>query len=95
MAYNINYEHMPIKTPVKEKKRSGKFIASILIPLVIFALVLVMGDRLYEYLLPGDPAVTEAAACGFVENIRNGSSVKDAATAFCQQIIDSAEPSYE
>lgn len=95
MAYNINYEHMPIKTPVKEKIQSGKFVACILIALAIFAVVFGMGDSLYEYVLPGDPAVTEAAACGFVENIRKGCSVKDAATAFCQQIIDRAELSYE
>jgi hypothetical protein len=41
-----------------------------------------------EVLLPGDPAVTAAALEGFVLDIKEGDTLVDAITAFCQEIVN-------
>lgn len=45
---------------------------------------------LRQILLPGEPTLTEQAFNDLVVHIRNGSSLGDAVTAFCQQIIHNA-----
>ncbi len=42
---------------------------------------------LWNWILPGDGAVTAEAVEGMIEHLRDGVSVGDAVTAFCQEII--------
>ena len=44
----------------------------------------------WKLLLPGDPEVTRAALAGLAEDIREGQSLGQAVTAFCQEIVDNA-----
>ena len=50
-----------------------------------------LAGALWRFLLPGDPAVTEAALLNMVENISDGASLSDSVTAFCQQIYYAAQ----
>ena len=43
---------------------------------------------LREYLLPGEPTVTEQAFSGLVQDLSSGMGLEEAVTVFCRQIID-------
>lgn len=47
-----------------------------------------------DWLIPGDPEVTKAAASTMVGEMKNGTSFGDAVTTFCKMIIDGAEITY-
>lgn len=42
---------------------------------------------LRQYLLPGEPTVTQTAANSLLEDLREGASLDEAVTAFCREII--------
>lgn len=44
-----------------------------------------------EWLLPGDARVTEVALNTLVEDLKDGDSLDDAITAFCQEILKNAD----
>ena len=48
-------------------------------------------QRVSDYLIPGDPAVTRAAFSELTAQLHSGSSVEDAVVAFCREIVDGAE----
>lgn len=43
-----------------------------------------------NWLLPGDPAVTEAALTEMIDRLSNGEAFGDAVTAFCKEIVAGA-----
>ena len=45
----------------------------------------------WKLLLPGNPEVTHTALAHLAEDIREGESLGQAVTAFCQEIIDNAK----
>jgi len=47
-------------------------------------------DAIGKLLLPGDPDVTQAAITTMVEDVKTGTSLPDAITAFCREIIQNA-----
>ena len=52
-----------------------------------------IGEVLWHWMLPGDPAVTEAALSGLVDQIRDGDDFSQAMTVFCRVILDGAQVS--
>ena len=65
MAYRIEYSGGTAKkTAVTDTTRSN--IATVVVPLLVIICCLLLyslgPERIYEALIPGDPAVTEAAA---------------------------------
>ena len=45
-------------------------------------------ERIAEFLIPGDPAITTAAADHLRINLKEGESVKDALLEFCTEILE-------
>ena len=91
MAYKIQYspQEQP-RYPMLHQQR--KYALR-----VIWALVLIGAISLcFSYygipdmLIPGDAEVTKSAMLEMISLLRAGTSVKDAVTAFCKQIIDAA-----
>ena len=94
MAYSIDYNAGEIKKvefkPLR-KRVKRKILTFVAIAFTVIGITQAVGsDAVKEFLLPGDPAVTEAALTGMIEDIRAGESVGDAITAFCREILDSA-----
>ena len=50
-----------------------------------------MDEIILNFLLPGDPDTTLAAAWTMIQSIQDGAAVKDAFFVFCQEIIDHAK----
>lgn len=57
----------------------------------IFGAVLWLRQRgIPDFLIPGDPEVTTAAAENMVANLQQGSTVNEAVTVFCREILHGA-----
>ena len=93
MSYCIEYTSgTKRKYPKKTKKFPGKvkilwFTAALCVALLLIPGV---GDALKRLLLPGDPAVTEAAIISMAERLGAGERLYDAVTVFCREIIQGA-----
>lgn len=94
MAYKISYGAMPGKSKSKQNRLPLRLAAG------VFAIVLAITLRfLYpeetrrfsNALFPMTAASSQEALAAFAENIRAGESFGDAATAFCQEILDDAD----
>ena len=91
MAYKIEYtpqdnQRYPMMKQCR-RFRQGNVLAMILLVLVI-AWVGCFG--LPEFLIPGDPLVTKAAAAQMVTMIKDGTSTQEAIAVFCRQVLDGA-----
>ena len=95
MAYQIEYA--PDKKylyPVYKKRRP--LFAVKWVPFVLL-LAAALYMRLYgipDFMIPGDAEITKEAATVFMEEIQNGTGVKQAATDFCKMMLDGAEIAY-
>ena len=90
MSYQIQYNpnfwrHCP------RKKREGNN-ASRSIGLAVCAIAvcasLFYGDRIREFMIPGDPAVTTVALNHMQDNLKNGERVSSVLKEFCQEIFE-------
>ena len=92
MGYQIQYG--PTKCRRRERKPRK---TSYCLLVAICALVLMaglhfsgIGTGIKTWLIPGDPEVTVAALERFVAELKGGTAISDAVTAFCEEIIDNA-----
>ena len=92
MSYRIDYG---CATPMKYCKNRGRRYIRMLtaVSLILFALAVgkfwPQGRQvLREYLLPGEPSVTEQAFFELVSDLSEGMKIQDALLVFCEQIID-------
>ena len=92
MGYQINYGPVKTKNSIRKKDKTVRvlLLAICIIALVIGLQVSGAGNLLWKWMLPGDPEVTGAALDTMVQGLKEGSSVGDAITAFCREIIDNA-----
>lgn len=90
MGYRILYDNGEILLEHKTSKRNhGIWISALFICLLLFGVIKLFGwEEMKNILLPGS---TEAAISGLVARIRTGESVKNAITAFCNEIIGYAK----
>lgn len=92
MGYRVVYGQMPRV----EKRRSGRPLrlqALTAVFLLVFTLTVRQawpeGQKvLRQFLIPGEPTVTEEAFRDMLEDIQQGESIGDAVTAFCTQIVE-------
>ena len=87
MSYKIQYTpETAYRYPQnkEEKFKWGKIgvLFCVLVTLMWFRI-----NGIPEFLIPGDPVVTKAAASGFVAQIQSGEPLSDAVTAFCKEIL--------
>lgn len=94
MGYQIFYEDdqfRKIPSETKQKRSAGAVVWWALTILCILAFVLHNNlQQLRQWILPGDPDVTQAAITAFAEDIRTGESIEDAFTDFCLRILENA-----
>ena len=92
MGYRISYDNERMQIEQESGRHTYSRLISVLVVclLVLGSLKLIGWDSLKNYVLPGDPELTEAAFTDMVESIRAGESVTDAVTAFCVEIIENA-----
>ena len=92
MSYRIEYgSAVPVR--FQEKKRKSHLRVLTALFMLLFALGVGQfwpeGQRmLRDFLLPGEPTVTEQAFSGMIEHLTGGVPLEEAMAAFCQQIID-------
>lgn len=89
MAYRIEYKALgPNKMGFFKKYGLLIFIAFLLVTTVTVSVANLSGAQWARHLLfPGDPQVTAGALEGMAEKLKKGSSVMDAITAFCREVI--------
>ena len=95
MSYRIVYGRKSAKkttiynTPLTTKPVFAWSVA------IVIALIICWGGwkytNVWQYITPGDPNITCPAIENMLNDIRNGTSVSDAVSAFCQEIIHNAE----
>ncbi len=94
MGYRIKYEGDMVKTTIQSSmSKQAKCMICIAVSLCAVIMLLSVTNSLNtikEWLLPGDAKVTEAALNTLVEDLKQGDSLDDAITAFCQEILDHA-----
>lgn len=93
MAYQIRYGPVKRKAPTDRRKKAGCWLLVTLCAAVLLIGIQFsgIGKTIWNWILPGDAAVTGAALNTMVEEIRAGESVSDAVTAFCREIIENAK----
>ena len=91
MSYKIEYCPSDKKRypGIKERRKTkyGNWV------MVILAFAVVLSLRLYgipDFLIPGDPQVTKAAASLMIDQLQNGDSLGDAVAVFCKEILHGA-----
>lgn len=94
MGYTVHYqpeENRRYPGVRKPKTISGKkILISTLLVLLLIA-VWVWAEPIGNFLLPGNPQVTKTAINNMVEGMQEGTSLADAITVFCQEIITNAK----
>lgn len=94
MGYKIIYDPEQDKRyPKKTRTKSGaKILTAVILALAIIILAMYppVTNLLEYFLLPGDPVQTKQAVTGLVDDLKSGSDVKNAVTAFCLEILDGA-----
>lgn len=93
MGYRIDYstgQAKKQKLSVLSKSAAAKASGVIAALLLLAVLVSLGGGQIKDFLLPGDPEVTETALQEMAVDIREGEGFRDAFAAFCQKIIDGA-----
>lgn len=95
MGYRIVYESAIVKKTKIRRVTSPKqyIIIGSLVLLMLLSICWLGWNKtnIRRYLLPGDPDITGAAIEELIEEIRSGTSVTDAVSAFCKEIVDHAE----
>lgn len=91
MSYQIKYaQEMSYRYPQarnKQRVNPGKWLC---IVGVIAAVLWMRLNGIPDFLVPGDPEITKTAAVALIGDIREGVSMNQAVTAFCETIIHGA-----
>lgn len=91
MAYKIRYSpETGGRYPQRENRNSIRTGKWVLLLLIIIAAVWLRINGIPDFLIPGDPDVTRAAAASLLSELQNGSSISDAVTVFCKEILHGA-----
>lgn len=85
MAYKIIYpivgkRNYPPRKPIPAWALPVAFVSAMLLAITFY-------NGSANWLLPGDPAVTEAALREMIEDLSQGEAFGEAVTAFCKEII--------
>ena len=92
MSYQIIYGSKDIKIIRKPKKRKSTGLMVCMVGIFILGLLRFsgLGNALWQYMIPGDPAVTTEAFQNLSNSLQNGESFPDAVFVFCETVIQGA-----
>jgi len=94
MGYRILYENgLGEKTAYAPKCTDWKKRLLILgiAALMLAMLIAPVRTKIVHMLIPGDPKITSEAFFQMVSDLKNGDSVKNAVTAFCETVLNNGE----
>lgn len=90
MGYQIRYDDAMTRIVFDHKrKRSKRNILFFLLAVIFTITTITLATK--GYLIPGDTAVTKAAAKNFRQEMRDGEDIGKAFAAFCKEIVDGAQ----
>ena len=87
MSYKFQYTPETAYRYPQNKSKRFKWGELTVLICVLVTLVWFHVNGMPEFLIPGDPVVTKAAASGLVAQIRNGEPFMEAVTVFCKEIL--------
>ena len=87
MSYKIQYTPETAYRYPQNKAKKFKWGDIAVLFCILAALTWFRFYGIPEFLIPGDPVVTKAAASGFVAQIRSGEPLREAVTVFCKEIL--------
>ena len=91
MAYKIQYNpEDTARYPQAGRRKPIPWKRLLLLMAVCAAALWLRRNGIPAFLIPGDPEVTTAAANNMVQNLQQGSSVNEAVTVFCKEILHGA-----
>ena len=89
MSYTIKYSPEEVKRyPLVKKQRNYKIWIVLCLTFVAILCMRIYG--IPDFLIPGDPDITKAAADVMLELIKEGETLGDAFTVFCEEVIHGA-----
>ncbi len=94
MSYQIQYGGSSAERYFKRKyksKRPGRLPLWIGFCCILLAITLLGKLGYLDFLIPGSREITRSAFIEMVSDVQQGTDVKTAVTAFCQEILDGAE----
>ena len=95
LSYQISYpgtNHMEQKYMQRTEKNVVLTVVVIVCIVILAVSVYMIGlDRVSAFLIPGNDAVTVAAFRQMQNDVKSGIPVKEAVTAFCEEIIEAAD----
>lgn len=94
MRYSIQYE--PDKNELypqesNKKRRTGCYILVGCFLLAVVLAVTAFKETIVSWIVPGDDQVTIHAAEAMIDQLKDGSSIGDAVTAFYEEILYNAK----
>ena len=91
MAYKISYSPENNKRyPQFQSRNKHRPVFFLVVLLLLVCAAWIKWKGVPDFLIPGDKEITVAATKEMVENLRSGTSVDMALTAFCNVIIHGA-----
>ena len=91
MAYKIHYSpESKARYPVKIETQHFSFLFWLTTVIVLASVIWIRFNGLPDFLIPGDPQVTKAAASMMIDKMQSGSTLNDALTVFCKEILHGA-----
>ena len=91
MAYKIQYsQETDYRYPQVKSTPKLKLGKLVCIVLILAAVLWMRLNGVPDFLIPGDPQVTKAAAITMFGDLQDGVSMNKAVTTFCEAILDGA-----
>ena len=91
MAYKIQYTPEDnSRYPQVRKSKPIHWKRWLFLAGILFGILWLRRSGIPDFLIPGDPEITSTAAKTMVENLQQGTTVNDAVTVFCKEILHGA-----
>ena len=91
MAYKIQYNpEENIRYPKPKNRKPIRWKRWLFSAGILAAILWVRQKGIPDFLIPGDPEITTAAAETMIANLQQGSSIHEAVTVFCREILHGA-----
>lgn len=91
LAYKIQYSPEDKRRyPGAKGKTNFRFGQWFLVLCVLAAVLLARQYGVPDFLIPGDPTVTREAASLMMDSLQSGSSLNEAVTVFCKEVLHGA-----
>ena len=91
MGYRIEYGGDISRKFSSKSKGKNKLVLNgvLLLISICVALFLIQANsnRIMQFVIPGDDAITKSAFSAFVKNLQSGTTFKEAVIIFCREII--------